>query len=259
MASDEHRIKSVERAFNIVEQVGKMDGGRVGEVADQMDIPKSTAYVHLETLQEIGYLDKETDEYHVSLRFLQPGGRARQRLRIYRISKGHVDRLASETGFHSGLAVENNCKRLILYTSEGEEDISNIYSRLALVGTRLPMNWTATGKSMLAAMDEKQLDRTLSEEGLVEATSNTITDREELSQQLAGIRERGYAVEDEEFQIGSRAIAASLSDPAGPLGAIAIAGPKEHLTTEKIEGELAPSLMEHANLINLQLEAPDFG
>ncbi|MFB9807775.1 helix-turn-helix domain-containing protein [Haladaptatus pallidirubidus] len=76
MTNDPNRIKAVENMFEIVENVGKLDGCGVRELANHMDLPKSTAHVYLKTLEDAGYAVKRNGEYQLSLRFLNVGGRS---------------------------------------------------------------------------------------------------------------------------------------------------------------------------------------
>lgn len=84
--------------FRIVEALVDRDGSRVTELAQELDLAKSTAHQQLSTLHSLGYAVKEAEEYHVRLRFLRIGEHTRHRKEVSRLAAPLVDQLAAETG-----------------------------------------------------------------------------------------------------------------------------------------------------------------
>jgi DNA-binding IclR family transcriptional regulator len=91
-------VKSVETTFEILQALRRLDGAGVTELADQLDMPKSSVYNYLSTLEQEEYVVKEESEYYVGLRFLDLGRYARQRDELYETARPELESLADETG-----------------------------------------------------------------------------------------------------------------------------------------------------------------
>ena len=86
-----HRIQAVENVFEIIEEIGARNDCGVTELANQLEIPKSTAHVYLKTLQEIGYVTSRDSKYQLSLRFLGLGGKIRHGKSVCHPARAQVD------------------------------------------------------------------------------------------------------------------------------------------------------------------------
>lgn len=245
------RIKSVEIGFNIIEQLEKLDGARVSELADHLDIPKSTAHVYLSTLHGIGYVIKDGHTYRPSLRFLERGGYVRQNIELYRAARPRVDELSTEIGEVVNVGVEENGKRVLIYSSESPHGVFDN----SPTGQFTHMHWTALGKSILANLPEKRTEQIVDQHGLPKATANTIINRVSLFAELDHIRHQGFATEDEERRDGIKAIGVPVfSEDGDVLGAVSISGPKNRINSTADDVELAEQLKEIVNVIELQVQ-----
>jgi DNA-binding IclR family transcriptional regulator len=120
------------------------------------------------------------------------------------------------------------------------------------IGVRRPAYCTAVGRAIFAYAPAAVVDRVLAGP-LARRTPRTVTDRAELRAILAGVRERGYAIEDEECEPGIRCIATPVRGADGAVaGAIGIAGPSQRLSLEVLK-DLAGPLMEAAAAVSLRL------
>lgn len=244
------RVGAIETTFRIVEVLKDVDTIGITELADRLELPKSTVHSHVHTLRELEYVHKEGGEYQIGCRFLELGERARDRTVIYDHAKAEVDRLASETGEISGLMVEEHGLGSLIYRSEGERAVQLD----TFIGIRFSLHTAALGKAILAHLPPERVDEILGERGLPERTPNTITDRETLMRELDSIRKEGIAFGDEERISGFRSIAAPITSSAGEaLGAISIAGPTSRLRGEKFETAYPELLRDAANVIELDI------
>ncbi|WP_238478594.1 IclR family transcriptional regulator [Natranaeroarchaeum sulfidigenes] len=246
-------IKSVEHALDIVEHVSEQGPIGVSELAKQIDMPKSTVYVHLQTLKKHGYINKEDDKYDIGLRFLETGSYARRRRGIYRSAREEVDKLASEVEEAAHLGVEQNGKRVILYKSEFGDAIYDNTS----TGEFTHMHWTAIGKVLLAHMTTSRVTEIVKKHGLPSATSKTITDKEDLFDALERIRDRGIAVENEERRSGVVAIAVPIFDTTtgDVVAAISVSGPRQRIVMgeeEEIKQDIIEAVRNRANVAELR-------
>lgn len=243
------RIRAVERTCDLLEVLKETGGASLTEVARQAGVSKSSAYNHLQTLLERGYVEKEDDTYRVGLKWLDLVGQARDGHRLYQIGRDATISLADQTGEVAALTTENGGKSVYLYQIQGENAVQ-YGSRL---GIRLHMHATAAGKAMLAHMSGAAVDAIIERHGLPRLTQHTITTRRELDEELALIRDRGYSVDDEERIIGMRGIGAPIIDESdeGLLGAIAIGGSTVNIQGERLTDTFPNVVMSHARTIEI--------
>lgn len=242
------RIRAVERSFAIVDFLRRVETVRIADVADALDIPTSTAHVHLKTLESVGYVVQDDDGYRLGLRFLRDGVEVRDYLNVYTTAKPELDDLAAKTGEVANLGVEENGKRVILYQSEGSEAV---YDN-APIGEYTNMHWTALGKAILAERSDEFVEEYVEAFGLPAETDNTITDPQRLREELATVRDGGFALEDEERREGIRSIAVPVVVAESVVGAISLSGPRERFDDERIQNELLPELRDTSNVVEVK-------
>jgi len=249
MTDRPNRIQAVENAFDIIESVGELNGCKVRDLSEHMDLPKSTAHIYLKTLEDIGYVVRRDDEYQLGLRFLKTGGKVRYNNNLYQIGRAEVDELAQTTSEVATIGCEENGQRVMLYRTEPAEAIFNN----APTGEFTKMHWTALGKAILSQKSTDQIKEIVDMHGLPRATENTIVDQGKLFEEIESIQSQGYAVEDEERAKGVKSIAVPIESSDGmPATAISVAGPKHDLGTERIQSEIIPALQNTANVIELR-------
>jgi DNA-binding IclR family transcriptional regulator len=243
-------LTTVERSFEIVEWLSDVGGATVTETASELDLPKSTAYVHLSTLDRVGYLTKEDGVYSPSFRFLAVAGRRRRALSLYRVAKPRLQKLARETGEVVDLATVEDGQRVLLYKVEGEDAVSDD----SVIGNYACLHCSALGKAMLAYLSRERVDEIIDQHGLPARTEESITDRDALYEELDAIRERGFTYNDEEWEPGIRAVAAPITDTDGtPVGSVSITGPKNQLKGEYYREDLPERLLRYVNIIEIKL------
>lgn len=255
MTSDQAEPKSGRKILRIVDEFRDHESMGVTQVADRLDIAKSTAHYHLKTLCEEGYLVRDGSEYRLSLRFLRLGVLTRDRVRIYETGKGEVEDLAAQTDELAILAVEESGYGVYLHKSAGENavDIDAPIGRFATLHNR------AYGKTILAHLEEDRVEAILDQHGLPRTSPNTITDRGELFDEIEAIRSQGYAINEEESIEGIHGVAVPILDKDGSvLGAVSLAGPSKRLELEKLRGEYADLLSRTRNVIELNVQHENF-
>lgn len=247
---DAATVGATETSLRILETLKGLDGAGVTEVANRLDLPKSTVHNHVSTLLRNEYVVKEGNTYRVGLQFLEFGEYIRNRMPIYDVARPEVERLADETGELSNLLVEEHGKGVYLSRAEGNKAVQlDTYA-----GMRVHLHCTALGKAILAYLPEERVREILDTHGLPKRTETTITDEEELFDELEGIRERGYARDTEERVAGLRCVAAPIRNLDGnPLGAISVSGPTSRMKGERFEEEVPEDLTSTANVIELNL------
>lgn len=245
-------IKTTKTVFRIIEFIRAGDGARVKELSDELDLSRSTIHNHLSTLEHLGLIFKKDHTSHISLRFLDLGIYARDRLDIYNVGASRVDELAEETGGMARLFVEQGNRGIIIHESSGKHAVKTI----GRIGRHEPLHAIAAGKVMLSEMSLERIQDIVDEQGLPKVTENTITDRDELVEELKQISDQGYAFNDNETIDGLRAVASPITVKNTVHGAIAVAGPTNWMRGERFRDEIPAAVLEAANEIELKLKYP---
>jgi len=254
MKNKSQTLGSVKKTFEIVRYLETRGKVGVSRIAEDLGYHKTTVHSHLRTLHSMGYVVKDDGEYELSLQFLKHGGKVRDRLPIFREGKEELETLASETGELANLAVEQNGQIVVILMIEG----SNAIHDEAPMGKHTHIHCTAIGKAILAHYPEKRVHEFIDEQGMPKLTENTITDRETLFDRLNQIRERGFAIDNEEGRKGIKCIGAPIFGTEDkPVGALSITGPKTRLSDEAYHDNLSQKIMDVANVIEIKMEYRD--
>lgn len=242
----ENLVKSTQRSFAIVEALRELDGARLTDLALEVELPNSTVHNHLATLIDAGYVVCEDNTYRLTHRFLDHGEYTRSRRKLYSAGRPEIDELAATTGEIASLLVEERGLGVFLYSARGDDAVPLDIQ----VGKHVHMHTTALGKCILAGLPDERVDEISSTHGLPACTENTITDPEELRDELDVIREQGFARDDEERVKGVTCIAAPVKAETGKiLGAISVSGPVHTLDDTAI----IEALQSATNVVELKL------
>lgn len=243
-------VKTTLTTLDVVETLKKRDGARVTDLASELDLPKSSVHNYLSTLHQRGYIVKEDNEYHVSLRFLDLGTKARDNRRIYEIAKPNVRELAEETGELANLLVEEHGQGVYIDHKIGENAVMVDKD----VGHRVYLHNTALGKAILAHYPRERVRDILDRHGMPAMTEKTITDETELFEDLEQIREEGIAYDDEERLKGLRCVAAPILDGDDhSVAAISVSGPIARFSAERFREEVPETIKKAVNVIELNV------
>lgn len=250
-SSNDNTVSSVGRALDIIERLTTLEKAGVSELAESVDMPASTVYNYLQTLEQRKYVKKDGDEYELANRFIHIGDFAKHRLPVYRVGKSNVVWLAETTGKTANLMVEEFGRGIYLMSENREQSLRN-YSH---VRRREYLHSTATGKAILMAMSDDEVDEVIESEGLVQRTTDTITDRTQLFEDIDRARERGYAINDEENTNGIRAVGVPVENPDGSYAAVSVSGLASRHTLDDIRDDLAPLVQDAAKAIQVELRS----
>jgi DNA-binding IclR family transcriptional regulator len=245
----ERRIKTTDRVFDIIETVREERGCTLAALSEGISLGKSTIYHHLRTLEELGYLVRDGDEYRLSLRFLDLGLFVKNHHPLGNIAHQTLQALAEETGETAWVMVEEQGHSYLLEVAKGENAVQTVERS----GLRSRLHFTSGGKVILAHLPPEKTDQIIAA-GLPPATDETITDVDKLQQELAAIRRLGYGFMDGEGVKGLRGVSAPIFSDGQVLGAVTVAGPAKRLRSEYIRGDLVEDVLAAANTIELQVE-----
>jgi DNA-binding IclR family transcriptional regulator len=243
-------VDAVETTLELLAALPGDAGVGLTELAEEVGIPKSTAFNHLRTLEGKEYVVNEDGQYRLGCRLLELGARARRYHGIYEAAQSEVDRLAAETGEISALLVEEHGYGVFLHRAEGAEAV-HIDS---YVGQRIYLHGAALGKALLSQFPRERVEAIVDERGLPQLTSNTITEPETLFAELDAVADRGVAFDDQERLTGLRSVAVPLSDAGGrPLGAVSLAGPSSRVQDDRFRETFPDTVADAADVIELNM------
>jgi len=249
--TSDHRKKTTQRSLAIAERLMELDGATLSDVSAEMDLAKSTAYAHLETLRDGGYLVKEDGTYHVGLQFLNLGGYAATRKRSYKLAREKVRQIADATNERAQFIVEENGVGYYVFidsesTMAVETDVRP--GKLTFLHT------TAAGKAILANLPRRRVEEIVESRGLPGQTERTITDPAALFEELELVRERGYAYNRSERVEKQWAVGVPVVGPGGTVvGGLSVSGPEHRMKGDRYRDELPSLLLGVANELELNL------
>lgn len=256
--SPRYRIQAIERAVAIL-NVFSMDTPELGvtEIAERVGLHKSTVHRFMVNLEAAGFVERNarTGRYRLGLHIFELGGLVMQQMNLWDEALPFLESLVRDTGETGHLAVLDGGEAIY---------IERVEARRALrvpsaIGRGYPAHATNLGKVLLADLPPERVSEIIAERGLAAFTPNTITDPDELFAELERIRERGYAVDDEEYDEGLRCIGAGVRDHSGHVvSALGIGGPVTRVTPERVD-ELAELVMAAARGLSRRLGAHQSG
>ena len=243
------QVQATMTSIEVMETLRELDGARVTELAETLDLSPSTVHAHLSTLVGADYVVKSGDIYHLSLQFLGLADYVRNRRNAYRIADSYTEQLARDTECRAVFVVEENGQGVYMYTYSGEHAVW----KYSTVGKRFHLHQTAAGKAILSRLPRERVVDVVEEWGLPAKTDNTVTDRSALLEELEAVEDRGVAFNDEEQLEGVKAVGVPVDGPDGRVvGAFSVASPANRMTEERFEEELPKVLLGVANEFELE-------
>lgn len=224
-ASSSGGVQSVERALTLLEVLAQA-GGRlpITELASRSGLSLGTVHRLLASLLVRGYVRQEPDRRYALGTALLPLGDAATRL-LGSWAVPFLAQLAHESGETSNLAVLEDDHVIYVAQAPGRHRMRMFTE----VGRRVLPHSTAVGKVLLAWRGEDHVRGVVERLGLPGRTPRTLTTLSAFSAELAAVRERGWAVDDEEEELGVRCLAVPVGPGAGAVAAVSVSAPASRL------------------------------
>ena len=222
------------------------------DIVKATGINKTTVFRMVTTLEDAGYLmrNPETRRYRPGVRVLQLGFTAISGLDVRQAARPYLEQLSQQVGETVSLSVLDGMEVVYIDRVRNRQIVGVVLG----MGSRLPAHCASMGKAMLAHLTPAELQRRLDQAELKPCTPKSLADRTALEADLAVVRERGFAINDEELEIGLRAAAAPIWDSSGQVVAAAnITGSAAMISRERLVNELAPAVKETASKISQSL------
>jgi DNA-binding IclR family transcriptional regulator len=249
MPAPQKTVDAVRTSLRILEELRTRDGAGVTELAAATDFSKATVHNHLATLEHEEYVVKsEASTYQLGYRFLDLAHHARRRIGIFDLVRREVDKLAAESGEMALYTVEEHGQGVCLYRSLGENSVETpLY-----VGYRSALHHTAVGKAILAHLPRERVETIVAEHGLSAQTEDTITDPQQLLEEIEAVRERGVAFNHEETIPGLVGVGAPIVGQNDTVeGAISIIGPASRMDEDRFYEEIPDLITRSVNIIEI--------
>jgi IclR family KDG regulon transcriptional repressor len=246
--SNTYNVRAVERATWILSAFDGEHAERgVSEIAQATGLHKATAHRIIMTLLNCGFLERTADgeKFRLGLRLVELGLGALRRLDFRRAAFPYMQQLVERFEETCDLGIFDRGR--VLYVEVVHS--AHALTVAARVGRHLPVHCTASGRVLLAFLPPEVVEPILSAP-LPAYTEKTITSPARLREELEATRQRGYGLDDEEFEVGIRAVSVPIRDIDGNLiAAMSMLGPSNRLTPERIP-EIADALVETANAVS---------
>lgn len=232
---EKNPIQVADRLFGVVEALAATGPIGLIDLSKMLDLNKTTVHRVLNSLIYMGYVkqDVTTSKYSLTYKICRIANHVLNQIDLVDIAKPYLKELSALTGETIHLVEKEGINAIYIDKVESSTNTVRLVSK---VGKSIPLYCSGVGKAMMAEMDEAAVDEIWKKSDTKSFTEYTIIDEQELMNQLKVIRERGYAIDDEENELGVRCIAVALTDQKGrPRYAISISAPEIRMSDERIE------------------------
>jgi len=234
MKQSHYSAPSVKKAFQILQAIGDSTAELgVSELSKRLKIGKSTVHGITSALEELGVLvrDPIKKKYNMGVTLLELRKKAYGKMALRDMAKIPMEKLMEKIGETVFLGVLNGDHVTILDMVESHHEMKIT----SPPGTRLPLIAGATGKVFLAQLEEIKVKEIIQKTGLVRYTSKSIIDPKKFFKEVEETKKKGYAIDDEEYMLGVKAIAAPIQTASPPQAAIWVVGFTSSLNDQKME------------------------
>ena len=250
LKQNREQVTSVERALSILELLASRNHGlSTSEISRAARVPKSSTSYLLRTLVGRGYVrrDSETGQHTLGIRVLSLGGQAVQGMALRELAMPLLRQIVEVTRLGSHLAILDHGDAVYIERIESPGFIKmDIWS-----GRRVAPQATAVGKALICQMTREEVQEIAALHPITQVSARTIVTLPHLLEDLATIRRRGYAIDDEEHAVGVRCVAAPVFAANGEVvAAIGVSG-----TVSQVNDDYMPSLGKIVQTTALKLSA----
>lgn len=250
------RVQSLVRAFGILDELAKNDSMTLSQLARGVGLPRSTTHRLLTTMEALRYVafDRQRNGWSIGVQAFTVGAVFAQTRDLGQLGRMIMRSLMSQVQHCVNIAVPEGTG--VCYV--GQVATNGFRQTAARPGAVLPLHTTASGKALMAHWSHSELVRYMNKAPLAARTARSIIDGDRLRSELAQIRARGYALDDEEHSDGLRCVAAVVNDRYGvPKGSLSISDRSSQLTRARLN-ELGPSLINAAQRMSIEVATQSF-
>jgi DNA-binding IclR family transcriptional regulator len=243
--------QSLGRGLQILEAVATLRGGAtLADVARRMKLARSTTHYLMQALVNLGYLSQQSDgrNYQLGLKVFRLAGRSLTSEQIAATAMPILNELCQLTHESVAIGICRGDTVTLVATRDTDGPVRVVQS----AGAQRPVHCTALGKVLLAWMPAAERSRFVSGLRFEKLTPKSIVQRASFERELRRVRSAGYAIDDEEFILGVRCLAAPVFDESGEVAmALSTVGPKHRMTHQRLR-ECRPLVLDCARKLSNQ-------
>ena len=254
--SNPYKLEGLDRVVAILDLLAASDQSlSLAEICHHMELRKSTAHRALMALERTGLIERApAHRYRLGLKLYDMGHKAVEQIDLRARVHPHLRKLALRVGEVVHLGVLHNTR--VVYIDK-VEPINRRVCVSSRTGTSNPVYSTSLGKAILAFLPPEEAATVISRIQFTTFTSKTIGSKEELLESLERVRRRGYAIDDEEMEIGTRCVGAPILDAnRRAMAAVSVSGSASRLAAHCVPG-IAEHVVRCSQAISSALMAAD--
>ena len=249
---EENPSVAVERALGMLEAVAQEpEGLSNAEISRKLQIPKSSASYILRTLEKQNYLNRDTHtgKYRVGLKILSLSRGALSGIDVREVARPIMRHLVDKTNLTCHLAILDGPEAVYIEKVEP----TGFIRMDTWVGRRMRVHATSVGKALVAHIAQERLEKMIAERAMEKRTPKTITTLPRLLKELEKVRTLGYAVDDEENNLGARCLGAPVFNQQGGIEAsLGLSGTINQVNSHSMP-RILEALKDAARHISMQL------
>ena len=245
-------VEAVEKALQILEAVGTAKRIGVLKLSQEVELPYSTVHRLLSTLAKRGYIQQESDrrKYALGPKVLELGTAFLDTVELRQVALPRMLSLSQRTRETVNLVIWNGRSAVCAEKIDSPESVTVQQTQ---IGRLEPLHSSGLGKAIIAFLPAAQLDEVLKGVNLVSYTRNTLVSVKALKNDLEKIRQRGFAIDDQEGVLGVRCVASPIWNYREEvLGALSLVGPSIRMSKKRVL-DLGRMVREEAIKISQQL------
>lgn len=232
--------QSATKTLAIIEYLASQDNEpqRLQDIASGLSMNASTAFRFLQALLSSGYVqqDAATSRYFLTTKICSVAHRVSSNIHLYDMALPIMKDLVAAFGESVCLAIEQDMTVVYIGVLQGPDQMLRT---MQYIGNRAPMHCTGVGKVLLLDYSGDELDALVAQKGLPAFTSNTLTTRDALLQEVSSARALGYAFDNEECEIGARCVAVPARNYTNKVvAALSVTGPISRMSQERLDDKL---------------------
>lgn len=232
--SEKNPIQVSDRIFRTIELLAKSGPSGLLEISNELELNKSTVHRILNSLICMDYVkqDADTSKYSLTFKICRLSNQILSQNNLIDIARPYIQDLADQTGETVHLVQMEGINAVYIDKVEAPH---NSVRMVSMVGKTIPLYCSGVGKAILADMEDDKILQIWEQSDLQSYTANTVTDYAAFQEVISTIRKNGYAMDNEEMEIGVRCIAVSLGSVHHKFPyAISISAPKDRMRDKQI-------------------------
>ena len=233
-------MQALDRALSLLDLLAEADGISLSDLSQRAGLAPSSAYRLLQTLAARGFVEflQRDQSWAIGVEAFRTGMAFQRRHSIATVGRGIMQDLVQASGETANIAIFEAGEVVFVAQVESPEPIRAFFR----TGERRAAHASGIGKALLAEMSRQAVERIIAARGLARFTDRTVTDPLALFADLARAHLHGWALDDEERNIGMRCVAAAIFNEHGdPVAGLSLSGPVARLDDEAV-ARLGPAV-----------------